>query len=51
MLGKGTIQRKEIGQRFKDKQSDYDHDLLFRMFGLQLNVKFGLADKIPVGRL
>lgn len=48
MRGKGTIQQKEIGQRFKDKQRDYDHCLIFGMSSLKLNIKFGLADHIPV---
>lgn len=48
MLGKGTIQQKEIGQRFKDKQRDYDHCPIFGMSSLKLNIKFGLADHIPV---
>lgn len=51
MLGKGTIQQKEIGQRFKDKQRDYDQGLIFGMSGSKLNIKFGLADKIPVDGL
>lgn len=51
MLGKGTIQQKEIGQRFKDKQRDYNLGLIFGMSGLELDIKFGLVDKIPVDGL
>lgn len=51
MLGKGTIQQKEIGQRFKDKQGDYNLSLIFGMYGLELNIRFGPADKIPVDGL
>lgn len=47
MLGKGTIQRKEIGQRFKDKQRDYDHGLIFRTLGSICNVEIGPVDKMP----
>lgn len=49
--GQDTIQRKEIGQRFKDKYRDYDHVLIFAMSGLKLYIKFGLANKILVGGL
>ena len=41
MLGKGTIQRKEIGQRFKDRQWD----------SLKHIVQFGPVDNIPSGLL
>lgn len=48
VLGEDTIQRKEIGQRFKDRQWDYDHGLTSSFKRI---VKFGPVDKIPSGLL